>query len=279
MIIPWRLSLWLQQHLPDFLLKPLRAVYTVYFVWAIGRVIQRQKEILPVLFPEQPARVFTGPFKGMKYIDTSICSLLLPKLIGCYEAEISEAIEKIVQNNYDRILNVGCAEGYYAVGLAMRSPKAMVFAFDIDPKAERLCKELAQLNGVADRVIFSGGCDAAKLNNTIQGKTVIISDCEGYEIELFDPAKAPKLAEADMLVELHGATDPKVSIRDTLIKRFENTHRGHLIFVARRNPSQYSILDKLSPKDRNFAVDECRSGTMEWGWWERKRQVGSPKVR
>ena len=257
--------------MPGFLLKPLRAVYNVYFVWFMGRRIKRQTEMAPVLFPTQPTKVLSGPFKGMNYVNKSVCSMLIPKLVGCYEEEISGVMEKIAARGYDRILNVGCAEGYYAVGLALRSPKSKVYAFDIDPEAERLCRALAELNGVADRVIFSGGCDPAKLNDMIQGDTVIVSDCEGYELELLDPAKAPKLAQADMLVELHGATDPQVSIHDTLVKRFENTHRLDLLTAAERDPSRHPVLEKLPPPDRALAIDEHRSGTMEWGWWERKR--------
>lgn len=271
MLIPWKLSRWVQRVLPDFLLKPLRAAYNVFFVWFMERRFQRQRELAPVLFPTQPTKVLHGPFKGMSYVDKSVCSVLISKIVGCYEEELHGAIEKIVAHGYDRILNVGCAEGYYAVGLALRSPKSKVYAFDIDPEAERLCRELAQLNGVADRVIFSGGCDPAKLNEMIQGETVILSDCEGYELPLLDPAKAPKLAQADMLVELHGATDPKVSIRGVLLERFTPSHRCEMITATGRDPAKYPVLEKLSPEDRHIAINEYRTGTMEWGWWQRKR--------
>ena len=32
--------------------------------------------------------VFSGPFKGMKYIDYSVCSAYYPKLLGIYEKEL-----------------------------------------------------------------------------------------------------------------------------------------------------------------------------------------------
>ena len=258
--------------LPDFLLKPLKAVYAVYFRWFIRRNVQRQEQILPLLFPERPAHISAGPFKGMNYVGASVGSLLLPKLVGAYEAEISGVIEKMAVHGYDRILNIGCAEGYYAVGLAMRSSKTRVFAFDIDDNAARLCRELAQCNGVGDRVIFSGACGPAKLNEMIQGETAVICDCEGYEMELLDPAKAPKLAHADMLVELHRIPDPEISVKDTLLKRFDSTHNYQFIPIAGHDPSQYPILQKLSPRDRKIAVSELRTGVNGWGWWERKQR-------
>jgi hypothetical protein len=266
-----KLSSWVSSVLPDFLLKPVKAAYTVYYRWFMGRMSRRQGKILLELFAERPARVSAGPFKGMNYISVSSHGALLTALIGSYEAEIGGVIEKMATHGYDRILDIGCAEGYYAVGLAMRSPRTIVYAYDINAEAGRLCTELAKLNRVADRVIFSGACDPAKLNEMIQGETAILSDCEGYEFELIDPAKVPKLAEADLLVELHRVADPKISIRNALVKRLENTHRCQIIHKAEKDSSQYPILQKIPAKDRRIAVSEFRTGTDEWGWWERKR--------
>ena len=53
---------------------------------------------------------------------------------------------------YPVVVNIGCAEGYYAVGMAGRMPDTRVDAFDIDPAAQRACGELAARRGVADRV-------------------------------------------------------------------------------------------------------------------------------
>jgi hypothetical protein len=267
----YRLSAWVYRALPDFLLKPLKAVYAIYYSWFLRRNLRRQEQILAMLFPERPARISAGSFKGMSYVGSSVGSLLLPKLVGFYEAELSDVIETVVQHGYDRILNVGCAEGYYAVGLAMRSPKTRVFAFDIDDNAARLCQELAQRNNVDGRVIFSGPCDPARLNEMIQGETVIVCDCEGYEMELLDPAQAPNLAHADLLVELHRVSDPKTSVKDVLMKRLESTHRCRFIPLGNYDPAQYPILQKLSPSDRNAAVAELRTGVQGWCWWERKR--------
>lgn len=271
MLPSYRLSSWLYRVLPDFVFAPLKAVYAVYFGWYIRRNIRRQEQILSLLFPERPAHISAGPFKGMNYVGASVGSVLLPKLVGAYEAEISGVIEEMAAHGYDRILNIGCAEGYYAVGLAMRSPRTKVFAFDINDNAAHLCHELAQSNGVSDRVIFSGACNPAKLNEMIEGETGIICDCEGYEMELLDPAKVPKLANADMLVELHRLSDPKASVKDTLLKRLDGTHRCKFIPIAKTDPAQFPILQRISPRDRRMAVSELRTGVNGWGWYERKR--------
>ena len=271
MFVPWKLSLWLQRLVPGFLLKPLKTAYTTYHAGVMRRMDARLEIIVAQLFPTRPARVVSGPFQGMNYVGASVGSALVPKLVGSYEVELSGAIEHMARHGYDRIFNVGCAEGYYAVGLALRSPKTTVFAFDLAPEAARLCRELADLNGVATRVVFSGACDPAKLNGMIEGDCAILCDCEGYEMTLLDPDLAPRLKDVDMLVELHGATDPNVSITRTLLQRFETTHRSEIIPVVERDPSAYPVLQKLSPEDQALAINEFRADTKEWGLWQHHR--------
>ena len=50
-----------------------------------------------------------------------------PLLAGSYEAELHDVLEDVIVERPSRIIDVGCAEGYYAVGLAMRCPDAAVF--------------------------------------------------------------------------------------------------------------------------------------------------------
>lgn len=63
--------------------------------------------------------VKSGPFRGLQYIVAeSICSALVPKLLGSYESELHETLERLLCNDYDLVLDIGCAEGFYAVGIA-----------------------------------------------------------------------------------------------------------------------------------------------------------------
>ena len=78
--------------------------------------------------------VIEGPFKGMKYSKQvkTFGTSIFNKLLGTYEREITPFIETIIKKNYKFIHDIGCAEGYYAEGLALKT-KANVIAYDIDP--------------------------------------------------------------------------------------------------------------------------------------------------
>jgi len=123
---------------------------------ALIESIHTNKYITTLALNHIGLKVRNGPFKGMMYPEIStVESTLLPKLLGSYEKEIQSCIESICQVNYSEIINIGCGEGYYAVGLALKNPNAKVFAFDINKQARVLCRKMAILNGVEDRISIS----------------------------------------------------------------------------------------------------------------------------
>ena len=141
--------------------------------------------------------VQSGPFAGMSYISEAICSSLVPKLLGSYESELHQVLNQILETDYQNVIDIGCAEGYYAVGLALRLPNARVYAMDVDSRARDLCITLAKANNVAERVVIEGACTHDRLNTLIKGRTLIICDCEGCELQLLDPRLAPGLKNTD----------------------------------------------------------------------------------
>ena len=204
-----------------------------------------------------------GPFKGLNYIRTATGSSLLPKLIGSYEMEVADFIRQAIAAGYTTVIDVGCAEGYYAVGLAAKMPGASVFAFDIDSGARRLCRRLARINGVQERVNVLGACDHHSLARTIQEhSTLLICDCEGYEADLLDPAAVPALGHVDMVVELHEFLRPGST--GAIVNRFEPTHRIQVVATCDREPRDFPAVAGLSPADQALALNELRPEKQQW---------------
>lgn len=173
--------------------------------------------------------VISGPFAGMKYVDGSVGSQYWPKLFGTYEVELDELWPELDRAEFDRVVDVGAAEGYYAVGCARRWPEARVIAFETEEEGRRLLAGMAGLNGVADRIEIHGRADVSVLreafgrNSNGSGTRVLcIMDIEGGERELCDPALIPALGTAHLLVETHEFAVP--GINDLLKNRFARTH-------------------------------------------------------
>ncbi|QIB34272.1 methyltransferase [Ancylobacter pratisalsi] len=173
-----------------------------------------------------PLIVQRGPFAGMRYTRSSAGSLLCAKIIGSYESEIAEWFEHAAADGgYDRFVDVGCAEGYYAIGMATRCPTIKVDAFDIDEQAQEMASELAHLNGVDTRVSISGIAEPSVLQKILSESQhpLLLLDIEGYEDILLDPVVIPALADADIIVELHEHKRPGLTYR--IMERFVKTHR------------------------------------------------------
>lgn len=228
---------------------------------------------LPALAREFTARhghyIQGGPFMGMAYIPQAVGSALVPKLVGSYEQELHGILADIAQMSYTVIIDVGCAEGYYAVGLARALEQAQVYAFDIDPEAQALCQATAETNGVSARIHVAGKCDSGVLERLLHGRALVISDCEGYERELLDLAHAPGLRYADMLVELHDAAYP--GLTPELTARFAPTHEIQMIDSEPRNGCDYTCLEFLPLEQRHLAVNEFRPLRQQWAFFRAKQ--------
>ncbi len=225
-----------------------------------GRVAQK-------LISEQGSRVPRGPFAGLVLRPDAVGSALAPKLVGSYEAELHPVLEKIFHRDYLRIVDIGCAEGYYAVGLALRFPDTEVWAFDLNPDALKASAHLALLNHVHRQLLLGIECDHKRLNELCAPGTLVVCDIEGAESELFDLELAPNLRSADLLVEVHPSGNGTNQL-DVLCRRFESTHTATVVASRGRLPAEYpELLRHLSPRDIAVALCEFRP-PMHWVFWE-----------
>lgn len=203
-----------------------------------------------------------GPFKGMRFVGKTSEASVSPKLIGSYESELHGLIEEIVAAGYDRVVDIGCADGYYAVGFARRIPAATILAFDINPVARDNCAALATANHVADRVSVGGEFKGEDFSGFAQGRTLVLLDAEGAEEHLLDPEAFPGLRRLSVLVECHDCL--KAGLSALIAKRFEPTHSVRLI---RNDLAALAIppwLTTASHLDQLLAVWEWRIGPTPW---------------
>lgn len=211
-------------------------------------------------------KVQAGPFAGMVLPELSSWSggYLAPKILGCYEAELHDALEHAIAQQPDVVINVGCAEGYYAVGLARRLPNARTFAFDISTEAQAACTSAARMNGVGDRVTVLGECDARQLVELTRGcrRALLVIDCEGTEVQLLSAEALPQLRQCDIIVELHDFVDRSISA--TLGARLLPTHDVTAVREGPRDPAGVDILSRLGTLDRTLLVCEGRPELMHW---------------
>jgi len=205
-----------------------------------------------------------GPFAGLRYPEglDPHPSDLVAKLAGTYESELADVVAEWVGSGLEHVVDVGCAEGYYAVGFAMAMPGATVHAYDIDPLARERCATMAALNGVKDRVLIGSACSPATLAGLPADGVALLADCEGYERTLLDPSAAPRLRAWTILVELHEFLDPE--IRSTIAERFSPTHAIELIGQTEHDGPGVPELAFIDASTRRILLSERRPERMSW---------------
>ena len=208
--------------------------------------------------------VLQGPLSGIKFIEKSAEGCHIPKLLGCYEQPLLPYIKKAIGAEYESIVNIGSAEGYYAVGMALRLPNTVVHAYDLSMTAQSSCRNLAELNGISERVTIGSLFKTDHFSQFRDMKTLIICDIEGGEVDLLDPYDAPALRHLDIIVEAHEGEHPGTI--ETLMDRFNTTHSIEVVY-----DNGQRILDSMPPwfmqlshLDQLLATWEWRSAATPW---------------
>ncbi|MFC5455673.1 methyltransferase [Prosthecobacter fluviatilis] len=264
----------------DKILLPLDRALTVNIIWRpieatlirFSRGLRRRRtrmqiEHLMEKLRKQP-EVRQGRFAGMRYAAIeATCSAVIPKLLGTYESELDSVFERVFANAYEQVVDIGCAEGYYAIGLALQFPGCHVYAFDTDFRAQELCRKNARLNKVEDRVAVAGEVTAEKLADTIQERRcLIVCDCEGFERNLFNHKTVGEFYKSDLLIETHDFIRDGIS--KYLIGLFANTHQVQVLHsiddLQKAHTYESDLASNLDFEAKQLAYAEGRPVIMEW---------------
>lgn len=206
--------------------------------------------------------IWGGPFAGMDYVRRATEGALIPRLLGTYESELHPHIAAFAAEGLDDVIDVGCAEGYYAVGLARMMPGVTIHAHDIDEKARVACADLAQRNGVADRVIVGGEFRPEDFQAFAGRRVLVMVDAEGAELDVLQPDNAPALAQMSIIVETHDGFRP--GALETIRERFAATHDIVRIDLGPKTLDGPPWLMGMPHLDQLLAVWEWRSFPTPW---------------
>jgi hypothetical protein len=135
-----------------------------------------------------------------------------------------------------------------------------VIAYEADDGMRRMLRSTVAANGAG--VDVRGLCTIAQLvSDDLEAPILLLVDCEGCELALLDPERAPMLEHTSIVVELHDFI--RAGISRTIADRFAATHYQAW---ARSGDAtvQRPELAELSPGDAALALDELRPVPMEW---------------
>jgi len=187
------------------------------------------------LFAESGGMVFSGPFSTMKLAPNLSLGGEPPFIVGSYEQEIHGVLNDVIAAAPSRVVVIGAAFGYYAVGFALKIHDTQVIAFEaVEQNHWAELAELARLNSVSGKIVQKGLCTLGDLQEVCIEGAFVFSDCEGAEQDLLVPDQIPALRSCTLLVELHEFHRPDLVA--TLVQRFAGTHSIQFIEEMPRTP-------------------------------------------
>jgi hypothetical protein len=213
-------------------------------------------------------RVCGGPFAGLRYVGSSPNSHIGDALLGTLEKEVQPFLQSMLARTFDVFINVGGAEGYYAVGVARFSAVPRVIAFESDRFGRVLIRYMARRNRVADKLDVRGHCDPSALAAAMApySQPALLVDIEGFEKDVLDPTINPHLKRSTIIVELHETDAPMAEI---LRPRFASTHHIEEVWSQPRTLADLPNIPALAglafSRDRLVRfMDERRGRAMRW---------------
>ena len=244
------------------------ATYRVQTAAGVERdALQRRRAILArELDRELGSVVRYGPFAGLRLAASSWGSDRASMLLGFYEKEILDLFADLPERT-DILVDLGAADGYYAIGAVVGGVVGRSICFEIEPAGREAIAANATANGVAEKIAIHGRAEAdfaELLSPEERARSVVLIDIEGAEFALLSPAVFAAMGEAMFVIEVHRWAEDGKSGLDRLIEDAAATHAPTVVRTGPRDLSSYPELEELPDNDRWLL---CSEGRRRLGTW------------
>lgn len=211
-----------------------------------------------------------GLFKGLKLGTEPTWGGFSDKsaqLFGIYEQEVLDFISNLDELT-NVFINLGAADGYYAIGMLASKKAVKSYAYETDEKSREIMKENALINQVQERLEVRGEAvqdfykdfTAEELN-----RSLILSDIEGAEFKVFNRDTFSNLSKSNIIIELHDWIFPvSESLLNELIANSSATHYASIVQTSARDLAKFKELQDLCDNDRWIICSEGRPKLMSW---------------
>lgn len=216
---------------------------------------------------EQFSPVSRGPFKGMKFAISRIDGTInYTKLLGTYEVEIHPFVYDAIAKKPTTIINIGGGDGYYSIGFSLLFPESKIISYEGSEDERKMHNSTMNVNEVKNCELKEFCKLESLLDLDINKDTLIICDCEGYELEIFKDELFDKFPNFIAIIETHDINNPIIT--ETLVSKFRS--RGYITYVIENikdsdKPLLYNIDEiKDVPEDHKWFMLRERPNGMKW---------------
>ena len=247
----------------------VRLVMAILFLREKDAIHDARQKVLIKLALLHNYKVAYGPFKGMKLNSNVWWGKLdlTNKMLGAYEDHVLHKILDFIQVTDGPFVDIGAADGYFAVGMAFGGHCDEVVAYEISASGRECLVANINANGCEDIVIAKNEADYKSLENLINAheSAVILVDIEGAEYDLLNNDVLELLKNCFIICELHPfCVDHGTEREQELIQNAERVFDVSFIQRDYYAPNRFSELDAFSDEERLLAFSEGRPTNMKW---------------
>lgn len=232
-------------------------------------IVKRRRYLSNKISRELNWTVAYGPFKGLRMSKKTWWSRpsRAAMFLGIYEQEVLQSLMD-TPDDYDTLIDIGAADGYYAVGSLVSGKFSEVYCFEMSELGQQAILNNAKLNGKQDNIQIFGEADDnfdKKLPREKLERSVILVDIEGAEFDLLTPALFDKMKNSIIIVEIHEWRVPDGKERLAALKEAAlGTHHVSELTTGSRDMSKFRELTMFSDSDRWLICSEGRGRLMTW---------------
>ena len=250
------------------------------FSWTIVRIflvilkqpneIQRAKnKVLNKIILEHGHQVAYGTFKGMKLSKNTYWSKndIITHILGVYEKHVLKKIIEFSKKGNYPFIDIGAADGYFAIGMAFSETFKKIYAFEIDEEGRRSLNRNIENNLCKDKVVVDIEANFETLKEIVDKNksAVILIDIEGSEFDLLDDNLLQLLSNCYIVCELHPTLSANGFEKQNML--INNAKAFFDVSIIQREsycPNKFSELNEFTDEERLIAFGEGRENNMNW---------------
>ena len=237
--------------------------------WRKETIRERQARISREVFDKCNGTVQRGLFKGLKLAANPWWGGLDlgSQCLGYYEQEILELISELPDEATRTFIDIGAADGYYAVGMLLTKKAEKCICFEASEAGQAAIRDAWILNGAPGELEIYGLANQTALLSLPKfedGKTLALVDIEGGEFNLLTEAVIDKLAGSIVIIEVHEWETDFLTNYEALIYRLQK--KFDLFKIPRTNKKVVNDanLRDFTDDNRQLLVSERRPSNMRF---------------
>ena len=217
------------------------------------------------IFQLADGKILCGPFSGLKISNIAWWGHYdkASKILGLYEATVLQEINQ--SSGYETFVDIGAADGYYALGVIHRGIAKTATCFERSSIGRSAIKRNAAINGLIDKIQVMGQADVNTLSKLdLRHGALVLIDIEGFEYELLSAKIIEKFLTCKLIIELHPFLVNGERLEIDLVNRLKKHFKLRFLYDHVRDTTNTQMINELTSDERSLILSEGRQKQMRW---------------